>query len=281
MNEFLWVDHLRKSALSSKKLIRGIGDDCAIVREGSHFLLFTSDLFIENTHFKMNSMSLSTIAKRAVGRSLSDIAACGGVPKYVGISVGMGTVGARGLKQLARGIRSMAKQYKFSLMGGDTSRSRQFFMDVWAVGEAKKYITRSGAQVGDYIFLTSRLGELPFHRVFRPAIREGVYVTRHHKVNAMIDISDGFILDLYRILRESNKGATIFKESIPFKKESDLYRGEDYGLIFTVSKHEKKLATLMKKFYLVGRVEAKKNGFKIEEAGKVRNVRVKGYLHLP
>jgi thiamine monophosphate kinase len=94
----------------------------------------------------------------------------------------------------------------------------------------------------------------------------------------MIDVSDGFILDLYRILKESKKGALIHLDDIPYNySPSDLFRGEDYELIFTIDKSEPKLGLLRQKFYLVGRITSR--GYKIVKDNKIENVKVKGYMH--
>ena len=126
----------------------------------------------------------------------------------------------------------------FSLIGGDTSRARNLFLDVWGVGYARKCILRKTAREGDYIFVTGKLGDREFEEPFIPRIKEARYLVNNFKVNAMIDISDGFIIDLYRILKESSKGAVLQFEDIPCNSRSDLYRGEDYELIFTVDKND-------------------------------------------
>jgi thiamine monophosphate kinase len=95
----------------------------------------------------------------------------------------------------------------------------------------------------------------------------------------MIDISDGFALDLYRILKESGKGALLYKKNMPIDKISDLYRGEDYELIFTVSGDEKKIDLLKSKFYLVGTIKSSQSGYRMSDGKRSYNVDVKGYMH--
>ena len=265
----------------SKDVLTGIGDDCAVVKGGKEKLLLKSDLFIEGVHFELKNISFENIGKRAVARVLSDFAACGGVPKFIGVSLGAPKgLDKRYLKQILKGILKLAEKYKFSLVGGDTSRSKELILDVWGVGSCKKPILRSGAKAGDYIFITGKLGERPFNKPFEPRIKEAQYLVKNFKLNSMIDISDGFILDLYRILKLSKKGAVIDKENIPFTKdESDLYRGEDYELIFTVDRREKKLNFLRSKFYCVGKITSKAMGYKIKDKNKLSGVKIKGYSH--
>lgn len=282
MNELEWVDYLRKKVNPTKGLLVGIGDDCAVIKAGSQKLLLKSDLFIDRVHFNRGKISFEDIGKRAVARVLSDFAACGGEPKFIGVSLGTPRgLDKRCLKQILQGILKLSEQYKFSLVGGDTSSSDQLILDVWGVGSCRKPILRSGAKIGDYIFITEKLGKRPFNKPFTPRIKESQYLVKNFKVNSMIDISDGFILDLYRVLRLSKKGAILDKKDIPFTKgEGDLYRGEDYELIFTIDKNEKKLNSLRKKFYCVGRIVSKASGYKMKDNNKISKVKVKGYAHL-
>lgn len=267
MTELEWVDFLKKKTGRGRGVITGIGDDCAQVQVGSKKILLKSDLFIEGVHFKRRKVNYKTVGMRAVGRLLSDLAACGGVPKFIGVSAGIPAyVNKKSLEQIIEGILFYSKKYKFSLIGGDTSPADKLFLDVWGAGYARKCILRSTARRGDYIFITGRLGKRDFSLPFEPRIKESQNLVKNFRINAMIDISDGFIIDLYRVLKESKKGAVIFKENLPLTKgDSDLCRGEDYELIFTVSKDEPRLSYLKKKFYFVGRIENKK-GLRFEKS---------------
>lgn len=280
-NELAWIDLLKQKAQKNKNVLVGIGDDCALVKLGKEKMLLKSDLFIEDIHFSIKKISFKTIGMRAVGRVLSDFAACAGIPKFIGVSAGIPEyVSERNLKEMLDGILAFGEKYKFSLIGGDTSRAKKLFLDIWGVGTAGKYIRRSTAREGDYIFLTGRLGKRRFNRPFEPRIKEAQALAKNFKINAMIDISDGFIIDLYRILKESRKGAVVDKDSVSFRgKENQFYRGEDYELIFTVDKKEKKVEVLKKKFYLAGRITPANFGYRIKEGNKLSKVKVKGYMH--
>ncbi|MFH1519650.1 MAG: thiamine-phosphate kinase [Candidatus Omnitrophota bacterium] len=279
MNELKWIDYLRKKVKPAKDLLVGIGDDCAVVKVGSQKLLLKSDLFIEGVHFKLKNISFEDIGRRAVARVLSDFAACGGVPKFIGVSLGVSRgLDKRYLKQILKGVLRLAKKYKFSLAGGDTCTSDQLILDVWGMGSCRKPILRSGAKVGDYIFVTNRLGQRPFNKPFEPRIKEAQYLVKNFKVNSMIDISDGLILDLSRILKLSKKGAVIERETLPLTRGvNDLYRGEDYELIFTIDKKEPKINLLKGKFYCIGRITSQSLGYKLKDKEKSSRVKVKGY----
>lgn len=244
----------------------GIGDDCALVGVGKEKFLLKSDLFIENIHFKLNKTDFKTIGMRAVARVLSDFAACGAWPRYIGISIGIPSyLKMSNSKKILDGVLELSKKYKFSLVGGDTSKSSILFLDVWGLGQARKFIPRNKAKVGDYIFVSGKLGKNKWTKDFEPKLKIAQFLAKNFKLNSMIDISDGFIVDLQRILTLSRKGAIIQRKAVPTSRgQSDLYRGEDYELIFSVDKSEKKLAVLKKKFYYLGRIKPKAFGCKFK-----------------
>jgi len=280
-NELNWVDFLKKKVKTDKNVLVGIGDDCALVRAPQKGALLKSDLSIEGVHFKKKNLRLSIIASRAVSRVLSDFAACGGLPKFIGISLGAPKyLKLKHLKEILEEVILLGRKYKFSLVGGDTSYSSKLFFDVWGLGFADKFISRSKAKEGDYIFLTGKLGTRKFDEKFAPRIKESQYLVSNFRINSMIDVSDGFALDLYRLLKESKKGALIHKTAVPVTRgESDFYRGEDYELIFTVDRNERKIDLLRSKFYFLGTIESHKFGYKIEDNNKLNEVNITGYTH--
>jgi len=278
MDEISWIEFLKRE-FKSKNIFKGIGDDCAIIKKGSDFYLFTNDLFIENIHFKKGKISFQNLGKRAIARSISDIVACGGIPQFISISLGIRQdLKEKDLKKIVKGIKEFSQKYKLRILGGDTSKSSVLFLDVFAIGKAKKVILRSGAKEGDYIFLTGALGKLAFGEVPSLRIREIQNLIKKYKINAMIDISDGFFLDLYRLLKESRKGSLIYKDNLPIKREEDLFRGEDYELIFIVDKKEN-IDFLKRKYFFVGIIKEESFGYKIKEKDKIVDMPLKGFLH--
>ncbi len=280
-NELEWIEYLRKRTRKSKSIFFGIGDDCAVIRQRGEWYLVTSDLFIEDVHFKLEEISFLNIGKRAVARAISDIAACGGVPAFVVVSAGIPLyVTTRQMKQVMRGIEEMAMLSGAHIVGGDTAKTERFFLDVWVMGKAKNPVLRSRAKTGDYIFVTGKIGKLPFNKPFMPKLKEATYLAENFKINAMIDVSDGFIIDLYRILELSKKGALLYKDKIPVvSSPKDMYRGEDYELIFTVDRDESRIKVLKEKFYWVGYITDKRSGYYFDSKGKKERVNVTGFLH--
>ena len=287
-NELNWVEFLKKKAKRAKGIFAGIGDDCAVIKEKGKYYLISSDLFIEDVHFRLKNISFTDIGRRAAARAVSDIAACCGAPMFIIVSAGIPSfIKARQMKEIAKGIEDTASKCCASVIGGDTSRAQRLFLDIWVMGRAEKPILRKTAKTGDYVFLTGKLGKLAFNKPFMPKLKEARYLANNFRVNAMIDISDGFIIDLYRILQASAKGALLHKEEIPVTHgDKDLYRGEDYELIFTVDKNEPKIELLKRKFYWVGYIREKSFGYyfgfydsRRKGSKKKEKVKVRGYLH--
>ncbi|MFH1772267.1 MAG: thiamine-phosphate kinase [Candidatus Omnitrophota bacterium] len=279
--ELNWIEYLKKRVPKSQNISIGIGDDCAFVRAKSRRLVLKSDLFIENVHFKINETGFKTIGMRAVGRVLSDFAACAALPEFIGVSLGMpSNLKPRSINAILDGILEYCDKFGFSLIGGDTAVSDKLIIDVWAVGTVKKFISRKGACIGDYIFISGRLGMHGFNEPFEPRIRQARYLVQNFKITSMVDISDGFFLDLWRILDASKKGALVWHDKIPVTAgSSDLERGEDYELVFTVGKDEPNIDRICDNFYLIGRVKSKNYGYRIEKNSRISRVKVKGYTH--
>ena len=213
-----------------------IGDDCAVIRMPRDVdLLFTTDFSIEGVHFTRKS-SPEQIGYRAVARSLSDIAAMGGTPRYCLVSIALAPwTDARWIDALYRGIHKMLRQAKTSLAGGDISHADQFVCDVMLCGIVAKgkALLRSGARQGDILYVSGALGGWRNKSVIVPQLDAGRRLLG--KATACMDISDGLALDLHRLCKASRVGATL--ESMPLLKgatiEQALHDGEDYELLYS------------------------------------------------
>jgi thiamine-monophosphate kinase len=232
MRETELVETIRRFAGPSP-LIRGIGDDCAILRpRANEDLVFTSDFTLEDRHFTIKTHTAADIGHLALARSLSDIAAMGAEPVFCLVSLAMPPNFAA--KGFFKSLLALARKYKISLAGGDLSRFDKVIADVICCGSVPrgKAMLRSTAKPGDLIYVTGRLGK-PKHRP-RPRIAAGLAL-RRLGVRTAMDISDGLSLDLARLCQESNTGAEI--SSVPIARgaslEQALHGGEDYELLFT------------------------------------------------
>lgn len=249
IGEFGLIDYLAKKIKVDKSVLKGIGDDTAVVKYSRNkALLLTCDMLIEGVHFRIKEATPYQIGWKALGCSLSDIAAMGGKPRYALISLGLPKNSRCDFMDgIYRGINRLAKIFRVNIVGGDTNRASKLIIDVFVIGEAEldKIVYRSGAKTNDIIAVTGTLGnsyKSGRHLRFIPRLREAQFLVRNFKINSMIDISDGLSSDLRHILRESNKGAIIFEQEIPRAKNADLKQaldeGEDFELLFTLPEKE-------------------------------------------
>jgi len=284
MDEFSFIDYLKKKIPSFSKVPTGIGDDAAVLGVGkSKRLVISTDVIVENVDFKIRTLSPEKIGRKALAVNLSDIAAMGALPTAFVISIGKPSyITASWLKRFYKGLLALAGKYHVACIGGDFSRSKEFFASVTIFGEASpgQMIKRSGARPGDWIAVTGTLGGslLRHHYDFTPRIREGIFLAKQAKPTAMIDISDGLVQDLAHILKASGAGAVLDLDKVPVSLDARkiscgdakkalagaLSDGEDFELLFTVSSRRKeRLEKIWKKrfpqvsFKWIGRIEGK------------------------
>lgn len=256
--------------------IIGIGDDCAVIPQNENrSLLITTDLLIDGTHFLRDKIRAQDLGYKSIAVNLSDIAAMGGIPKYVFLSVALPKdISGDWLENFIAGMDSILADHQVLLLGGDTSQAeKNIFINVVVIGEAEKgkIKYRSGAKPGDVICVTGDLGDskaglecvlqnhcdnglvkdlLRQHYRPQPQISEGLFLAAYSQVHAMMDISDGINMDLVRMQEASNCGAKIELEKLPisdnllkFAKDFNLNAyemaaigGEDYCLLAAIEK---------------------------------------------
>lgn len=250
-----WLRTLTSERPSQVKM--GIGDDAALVRIGSRSdLILTADLSIEGVHFTSRLHPPRSVGHRALARSLSDIAAMGGIPRFALISVAFPHESSRTwIEEFYRGILNLAERFGTAVIGGDTSIVRRTAMiDVTVAGEVPrgKGLLRAGAQPGDRIFVSGSLGQsargleilklrarrrkringarkespetaiaLNAHLYPEPRCELGRWLQRSGLPSAMIDISDGLSTDLSRLCEASGVGARVDSSRLPGPAEVD------------------------------------------------------------
>jgi thiamine-monophosphate kinase len=237
MSEQEIVDRLRGLSSPSEGMVLGIGDDCAIYRpRAGEELLFTTDQMIEGVHFT-RAQSAASIGERALARSLSDIAAMGGEPKFclVALAAPDTKTKTKWIEGFYRGLLRLAKRTNTTLAGGDLARDKKFHCDVMVCGSVPrgKALRRDGAREGDSIFVSGRLGKA-WERRIEPRLALGQSL--RGLATACIDLSDGLSLDLHRLCMASGVAAQI--DRVPAMPgatiERALHGGEDYELLFTL-----------------------------------------------
>src|SRR5277367_3672114 len=255
----------------------GIGDDCAVLRVSrgpqEYDSLVTTDFSLEGIHFRRDWHPPESIGHRCLARGLSDIAAMGGKPVAVFLSLALPRdLSQSWLSAFTRGFLKLAGKYDVTLAGGDTAESPGGILaDIVAIGTVPKgkAVLRSGARPGDVIYVTGELGgsaaavgELKrkprlklnprsYARHFfpDPRIAVGRYLREKGFASAIIDTSDGLSTDLAHVCEESGVGAEIRPETIPratvgkpprqVELQLALHGGEDYELLFTAPARKK------------------------------------------
>ncbi len=248
----------RRYRAGHPSILRGIGDDAAVISSPpSRWELFTTDLLAQGIHFDLKTAAFTDIGFRAAAANLSDIAAMGGTPEYLLVSVAIPRKGTdRQVHQLYEGMMAACRPHQVRLIGGDTSASiGPWFINITLIGSAKprRAFFRSGAKPGDDLYVTGTLGDSlaglqllrtrrrktadrtlsSAHRRFlqrrhlRPTARvtEGRWLAQLGWATSSIDISDGLSGDLRHICEESKVGAEIWVSSLPISSACRAYAG--------------------------------------------------------
>ena len=292
IGEFGLIKRFQKKIKTDSSVIKGSGDDCAVLQFDKHnYQLFTCDLIIERVDFKKTD-NLKLVGRKALAVSISDIAACGGVPQHAVVSLGISpNMAVKQVDALAKGLFDLAKEYRINIVGGDISKSTKLLIDVSMLGivEKKNLCLRLGAKVGDIIMVTGSFGGSikGKHLKFTPRLREARFLVNNFKINSMIDISDGLIQDLGHILEQSLVGAVLYEQRIPLSQEAAAFAdalcsGEEFELLFTVAKNqaEKIIKHSGYRFRAIGEIMPQAFGLRLINH-KQEYVRIKslGYSH--
>lgn len=292
LGEFALIDWMRKNCVCSPSIKMGIGDDTAVLPlSAREDLLFTTDLLVEGTHFTQQT-SPDLVGRKALARNLSDIAAMGGKPTSAVVSLGLpAKISTAYVKKIYQGLNRLAREFSVSIVGGDTVQSRQLVINIALLGKVAKgrAILRSGARVGDHIFVTGPLGgsfKSDWHLTFTPRIAQAQYLLKNFRLTAMIDISDGLAGDLGHLLEESRVGAVIDEEKIPLHRgaslKAGLYDGEDFELLFTLrpSQADKLLKKKNKSFFRIGAILKDQNKLYLRQKNDdIRLIPPQGFTH--
>ncbi|HJZ66989.1 MAG TPA: thiamine-phosphate kinase, partial [Blastocatellia bacterium] len=239
------ISRVRKRARVSDDVRLGIGDDAAVIKgAGGKDLIACCDLMVEGVHFRAEWTPPRLLGRKALAVNLSDVAAMGGVPRYAMMSVALPKkYSSEFIDQLFGGVFEFADACEVSIIGGDTSSSRDsLFIDVSVIGDCDtgRAVTRSGAKPGDAIYVTGCLGAsalglsllesgyrleepgtdakcraISRHLNPEPQLKLGRAIGKAGLATAMIDISDGLSTDLQHLCEESGCGAVIDAGAIP------------------------------------------------------------------
>lgn len=230
----------------TRSVVLGAGDDCAVVRSPgqNNLQLLKTDCIVEGIHFTAKSPAAS-IGWKAMARPLSDFAAMSGVPQFALVTLIVPADRALAwTKKIYRGLETAARTFDVAIVGGETSNIRSsavISVSLTGFVEKNRWVGRGGGKAGDDLFVTGRLGGSlgGRHLKFTPRIEEARWLTRHFRIHAMMDLSDGLGADLPRLARASGLGFEVDQNVVPRNPGCSINQaiadGEDYELLFAVS----------------------------------------------
>jgi len=244
------VDRLCRQLSGGSQFLVGPGDDCAVLpgRLPGELLLLKTDAIVESIHFSCQAAP-ERVGWKAAARAVSDLAAMGGgIPRQALVTLFSSPDRAVSwLEGVYRGLQRCAARFEFEIVGGETARLPDeepgCILSVCLLGDVAegRCILRSGARVGDELWVTGSLGgslETGRHLDFVPRLEQAHALAGRGDVHALMDLSDGLAKDLPRLARASGVGFQLDREAVPvtpgFSLERALTDGEDYELLFTL-----------------------------------------------
>lgn len=308
MNEFELIAKLTKSLPTNENVVVGTGDDCAVLDFGvaDKLFLFKTDAVVEGFHFTGETPP-EKIGRKALARCLSDIAAMAGTPSAALVTIGLPKkFDVAFVEKIYHGLNALAKEHGVAVVGGETTTNPGgIFISIALLGTIRrgKQILRSGAKVGDAIFVTGELGGSLSgkHLDFEPRTTEAHWLADHFSIHAMADLSDGLAGDLRHILTASGVGAQLLKTAVPVSRAAKLPAqkstsakppfvaaltdGEDFELLLTVASTDavRLLDAWKKKFpklklSCIGKIVAGEGIMILDKSGS-HKLNAHGYTH--
>lgn len=266
MGEFGLIDRLTKDLpVVNASTIRGVGDDCAVLRNRDTDILVTTDLLLEGVHFDLTYVPLKHLGYKSAVVNFSDVYAMNGTPRQITVSLGISSrFTVEHMEELYSGIRLACEIYGVDLVGGDTTSSRQgLVISITCIGEAEsdKVVSRSGAKDTDLICVSGDLGaaymglqllerekvasagqkdfvpnfsgkEYLVERQLKPEARKDIIRELAEAgivPTAMMDISDGLSSELMHICKAGDVGCRVFEERIPIDYQTAVM-AEELGM---------------------------------------------------
>lgn len=317
VGEFNFIHSIQDNTIyNPATVVNGIGDDCAVYKSSIGYdQLISTDTMVEGIHFSFHYMMPYDVGYRLMTANLSDIAAMGGIPRQVVLSVAAEEyVDTDILQEIYRGIKDQCCRFRVNLIGGDTVRIKgPMVWTITIIGEVPfgQSVLRSGAKVGDIVGVTNYVGYAATglgalthslqgypmttigHQRPNPQIELGIQL-RELGVHSMNDISDGLSSELWDIAQASQVAIIIDEARVPLHEETHklaaylqtnpvdyaLYGGEDFQLVFTAPKSLESSLQDLDGITIIGEViEGTPSVQAVTKDKTIRTLDGKGYNH--
>ena len=317
MDEFNLINKYFLNLSKHNKGSLNLNDD--VFFDKSKKLVISIDSYLQGTHF-IDFKKPNLVIKKIIRSSISDLICKGVIPKYYFIS-GSGnkkSFSKQNLRKISKSLKEEQKKYSIFLCGGDTTFSKNLSFTITCIGFSSKIIYRNKAKINDDIYVTGNLGDsyiglkilkkkILVNKFFYKYFTNKFYLpdinielTKKLKLfcNTSIDLSDGLISDLEKLINKQKFSYKLFLSDIPIsnnlrrlinykklKKNQFISRGDDYQILFTASPKKSRIIkktseTLGIKISKIGKIcSIREKSQIIDQKGREINIKNKGYFH--
>ena len=317
MDEFELIKNYFQKNSKNNPSAKNLNDD--VFFNKNRRLVVSIDTYNEGVHFP-DFKYPNLVIKKVIRSSISDLIAKGVKPEYYFIS-GCGSkskFSKKNLKMISKSLNQEQKKYDLKLSGGDTTNFNKVSFSITCIGFSKKIVERNKARLNDDIYVTGNLGDSFIglksiknkikinsklkkyfvNQFYCPNLPYKIYKEIHKFANTSMDISDGLITDMNKLINNQKLSFEINVNKIPISKNLEFYlkkykklktqylfNGDDYQILFTASKKKRLLINsvgkkMNQKFTIIGKInkDYKKNSIKLDN--KPLNLsKFKGYSH--
>jgi len=317
MHEFELIKKYFSKLSKNNKSSLNLNDDVFFDKKNQ--LIISVDTYNEGNHF-LDFKEPALVIKKIIRSSISDLICKGVHPKFYFMS-GSGnkrSFSKTNLLKISNSLKQEQKKYNISLCGGDTTFSNKLSFSITSVGFSKKIIFRNNAKINDDIYITGNLGdsyiglqvlknkikvkknfyEYFINKYYQPDIQIELSKKLLNFANTSIDVSDGLIADLEKMINTQYLSYELNLDKIPISKQlSSLIKtkkliksklisnGDDYQVLFTASNDKSRIIDSTSKFLgtkitKIGKINSGiKKSYIIDHKGKQIELKNKGYLH--
>lgn len=317
MNEFELIKNYFQKISQNNPYAKKLNDDVFFDKKNK--LVVSVDTYIEGIHFP-NFKYPNLVIKKIIRSSISDLIAKGVKPEYYFIS-GSGNKNQftkKNLKMISKSLNQEQKKYNLKLSGGDTTNSSKVSFSITSIGFSNKIVERNKARLNDDIYVTGNIGDsfvgqkviknnikissklkkYFVNQFYCPNLPYKIYKEMHIFANTSMDISDGLVTDMNKLINRQKLSFDINVNKIPISKNLEFYlkkykklrtqylfNGDDYQILFTAPRKKRLLIKsvgkrMNQKFTIIGKIDNgyKKNSLKLDN--KPLNLsKFKGYSH--